>query len=106
MKLFKFNEMKDGWFVGHFSPSCFNTDKFEVCYKTHKKGEQWDTHFHAIATEINLLIQGRMTINSELLIGGDIFVIEPYEISSPVFLEDCTLIIIKTPSIPNDKYLC
>mgnify|MGYP003442867589 CR=1 FL=1 len=95
--------MKDGWFVGNFSPTAFSTNLFEVCYKTHQKGELWDTHYHEFSTEINLLISGKMTINGIELNAGDIFTIEPYYIAAPIFLEDCTLIIIKTPSIPGDK---
>jgi len=39
MKITKFNEYKNGWFIGNFSDTAFKTDKFEVCYKTHKKDE-------------------------------------------------------------------
>ena len=35
---------------------------------------------------------------------GDIFILEPFEIADPEFLEDCDLVIIKTPSLPGDKY--
>ena len=36
---------------------------------------------------------------------GDIFVIEPNETVDPLFLEDTELIIAKTPSEPNDKFI-
>jgi hypothetical protein len=36
---------------------------------------------------------------------GDIFVIYPKEIADPIFLEDCYLCVIKTPSIVGDKIL-
>ena len=29
MKIFKLNDMKDGWFVGNFEPTAFNTSEFE-----------------------------------------------------------------------------
>ena len=99
------SEMKDGWFVGDFIPSAYKTSYFEVCYKKHKKNEKWDTHYHKKSIEINYLISGEMIINETKLTAGDIFLIEPYFISTPTFLEDCTLIIIKTPSIIGDKFV-
>jgi len=46
-----------------------------------------------------------MKINDTLLVEGDLFLIEPYEISVPEFLTDCELIVVKTPSIKGDKYI-
>lgn len=105
MKVDNIKFMKDGWFVGDFEPSAFKTSEFEICYKFHHKGEKWDTHFHKKATEVNLLLEGRMVIQDTLLEAGDIFTLYPFEIADPDFLEDCTLIVIKTPSIPGDKYV-
>ena len=42
MQIYKLEDMKGGWFVGNFSPSAFQTEGFEVCYKKHHKGEKWD----------------------------------------------------------------
>lgn len=105
MKIDKMSNMVGGWFVGDFDPSVYKTDQFEVCYKQHYKGEVWDNHYHKVATEINYLIRGEMKINDTLLSQGDIFLIEPYEISIPDFLTDCELIVVKTPSIKGDKYI-
>ena len=80
MKIFKFNEMKGGWFVGNFTPSAYKTEEFEVCYKEHKKGETWPVHYHKIATEINLLVTGKMLIQNTIVNSGDIFLLEPGEI--------------------------
>lgn len=35
---------------------------------------------------------------------GDIFIYEPFDVADVTFLEDTNLIIIKTPSLPGDKY--
>lgn len=105
MYIRRMEEMKGGWFVGNFEPSMFRTQDFEVCYKEHKKGEQWDVHFHKIATEINYLVRGKMTIQGRELTSGDIFVILPGEVADPVFLEDCDVVIVKVPSLIGDKYL-
>lgn len=61
-------------------------------------------HYHKKSTEINILIRGKMQIQDQILIEGDVFIFQPYEIADPVFLEDCEVLIVKTPSIPGDKY--
>jgi mannose-6-phosphate isomerase-like protein (cupin superfamily) len=104
MQVYNIEDMKGGWFVGSFHPTVY-VAPFEVCYKYHKKGEVWDTHFHKRATEINLLVRGKMTINDVQINEGQIFVIEPYYVSEPVFLEDCELVVIKTISDEKDKYI-
>jgi len=71
----------------------------------HSKGEFWPPHIHKIATEINLLVSGEMVIDSVVLKKGDVFIIEPNQVADPKFLTDCELVVIKTPSIPNDKYI-
>ena len=105
MKVFKLKDMKDGWFVGDFDPTTYKTSNFEACYKEHFKGEKWDSHYHKEGTEINLLIKGKMKIQDQILESGDIFVIPPYEIADPEFIENCKLIILKTPSNTKDKYV-
>ena len=104
MKILNIKDMIGGWFVGDFEPSALRTKDFEVCYKFHPKGEEWPTHYHKIATEINYLISGKMTIQGKTLQTGDIFILEPSEIADPCFLEDCELIVVKSPSVIGDKY--
>lgn len=104
MKILKLKDMKGGWFVGNFEPTAYKTDLFEVSYKIHPKGENWDHHYHHTVTEINLLINGKMNLQGKELSSGDIFILNPYEIANPIFLEDCYIICVKTPSI-NDKIL-
>lgn len=93
-----------GWFVGNFEPSVYKTDQFEVGVLFHPKGEKWPKHFHKEAVEINVLISGKMVLNGEELTPGNIFLIEKNEIVEPEFLEDCTIICVKSPSVPGDKY--
>jgi quercetin dioxygenase-like cupin family protein len=105
MEILKMKDMKGGWFIGNFAPTAYKTEQFEVCYKHHIKGEKWDTHYHKEGTEINYLIKGKMIIQNKQLNEGDIFILKPYEIADPIFLEECTVLIIKTPSIPGDKFI-
>lgn len=102
MKIMRIEAMKEGWFVGAFEPTAYHTNQFEVNYRIHPKGQVWDTHYHTEVTEINLLIKGKMTLQNKELTSGDIFILEPWEIADPVFLEDCEMICVKTPS-KNDK---
>jgi len=97
--------MMGGWFIGNFEPTAYKTDQFEVCYKHHVKGEKWDAHYHKEGTEINYLVKGKMIIQNKELNTGDIFILKPYEIADPIFVEDCTVLIVKTPSVSGDKYI-
>jgi quercetin dioxygenase-like cupin family protein len=105
MKKFRYDQMKGGWFVGNFEPSVFKTKNFEVGYLKHKKGDMWDKHYHKHATEINLIVRGRVKVNDEIYSKGDIFIIEPNETIDPLFLEDTEVVVVKAPSILNDKYI-
>jgi mannose-6-phosphate isomerase-like protein (cupin superfamily) len=104
MKITKLEKYFRGWFIGNFEPTCYKTEDFEVGLLTHKKGEFWAPHIHKISTEINLLVEGEMIMNDEKINKGDIFIIEPNEIATPIFLTDCKVLVIKTPSLPGDKY--
>lgn len=104
MKIHQIDEMTRGWFIGNFVPSVLKTELFEVGYLTHKKGEFWPKHFHVVATEINLLVKGRMTVSGRLINPGEIFIFEPGDIADPEFHEDCELVCIKIPSVIGDKY--
>lgn len=99
----KLQETSGGWFVGDFEDAVYKTTNFEASLKIHKKGEQWETHFHRFLDEINLVISGRIRIQGQEFSKGDIFVMEPNEISDPVFLEDCVIVCLKSPRIRGDK---
>lgn len=103
MKIYNFSSMKGGWFIGNFEPTAYKTENFEVSYKIHPKGESWDLHYHEKITEINLLVKGKMIMQNKILEAGDIFVVEPYEISDPKFIEECHIVCVKTPGITMDK---
>jgi len=105
MKIYKIDDMTRGWFIGDFEPSVLRTKDFEVGVLTHKKGEYWAPHYHEFSDEYNLLIKGKMIIQKKELNEGDIFIIEKNEVADPDFLEDCTVLVIKTPSVPGDKII-
>lgn len=98
------DQMMRGWFIGNFEPSVYKTSNFEVGYLRHKRGEIWEPHYHKYSREINYLIRGKMIVRGVICSAGDIFTLEQSEVADPQFLEDCELICVKIPSIPNDKY--
>lgn len=104
MDISNIEKMKGGWFIGNFEPSVFKTELFEVGTKLHKKGEKWPVHFHKKATEITYVVKGKMKIQNKIVSSGDIFLIKPYEVADPEFLEDTYVLVVKTPSCLEDKY--
>jgi len=106
MKITKLTDYKAGWFVGNFEPTAHKTKDFEVGTTIHPKGSEWPKHYHKKSREINYLIRGKMLIQDQEIVGGDVFVFEPYEVADPIFLEDCEVLVIKTPSVPGDKFEC
>jgi len=104
MNITKITDYVRGWFIGNFEPSLLKTKDFEVGVLTHKKGEHWAPHYHKESIEYNVLISGKMTVQEKELNSGDVFVFQKGEIADPIFLEDCTLVVVKVPSIPSDKF--
>lgn len=105
MKVFSLNEMKGGWFIGKFEPSCFHTSGFEVGSKRYVKGDSEPAHIHRVATEITLIMTGRVRMNGRELAAGDIVLLEPGEGTSFEALEDSVTVVVKSPSVPGDKFL-
>ena len=97
--------MKGGWFIGNFEPSAYKTKDFEVGFTKHKKNASWDKHYHKKATELTLIIKGKLKINNDVYSVGDIFIVYPNEIVDPTFLEDVEFIVVKIPSDVNDRYI-
>lgn len=102
MKIDSIDDMIGGWFVGNFEPTAYKTSEFEVSYKVHPKGQEWDVHYHTDVTEVNLIVRGKMKIQGKILEKGDIFTLLPYEIADPEFIKDTEIVCVKTPS-KNDK---
>lgn len=104
MRLFKLDEMIKGWFVGNFSPSAFKSNAVEVAIKCYKKGEFEERHFHKIATELTVIIKGKVMMNGKTFKDGDIIVIEPNESTDFKVLEKSITAVVKVPSVKNDKF--
>lgn len=105
VEIYNIKDFKGGWFIGNFEPSLIRTEGFEVGVNFHPSGSYWAPHYHKVATEITYLMSGRMEICGKTIEAGQLFVIPPLEPAAPIFLTDCHVVIVKTPSVPGDKYL-
>ena len=104
MKTYNIKDMKHGWFIGNFEPSMLKTDQFEVGHHFWKEGTSPVLHKHNVLTEYNYIVKGCVRIpGDQLLYAGSMFVFEPGDVSDISFMTDTELIVIKVPSIPNDK---
>jgi quercetin dioxygenase-like cupin family protein len=105
MKKAQLDDMFKGWFVGDFNPTAFSTDQCEVAVKSYKEGDSDAAHYHKLAHEITLVLNGTVSMLDQTWQSGDIVVIEPGEVSSFTALTDATLVVVKVPGAKDDKYL-
>lgn len=105
MKKFRLADMKGGWFIGDFFPTCLKTDKFEVACKYYKKDDKEKKHVHKIATEITLIAKGLIKMNGITYSAGDIIFLDPGDASDFQVLEDTMTVAVKVPSVIGDKHL-
>lgn len=95
----------NGWIVGDFSPSVIRTSEVEVGIKNFLFGEKEPDHYQSLATEVTFVLSGRIRMGSEFLAAGEGLLVRPEEALDFEALEDCLIIAIKFPSLPNDKVL-
>lgn len=94
-----------GWFVGDFEPTLLKCAQVEVCVKRLPKGSTEPVHYQQSATEYTLVVSGRCRIGSLTLVQDDILTIPPGQAAGFEALTDVTLVIVKAPSLPNDKII-
>lgn len=104
MQIFNINDMKGGWFVGDFEPSVFKNPFFEVAHHVHKKGKG-QLHVHKVTTELTYIVEGEMIVSGKHLKTGDMWIYEKNEIADVENLTDVSLVVVRWPSVPSDKYL-
>ena len=101
-----------GYLCGAFLPksSPLYTEKLEVAWKEIGPQIENPEHYHKEADELTIVIEGSLKekIDGELieLKSGEFILIKSGSIGSTVWAEEgTTIIVVKAPSIPNDKYL-
>jgi mannose-6-phosphate isomerase-like protein (cupin superfamily) len=105
MKVDDLNKMVNGWFIGDFSPSIYNTDSFEVAIKRYPAGAVEKLHYHKIATEFTCVVEGIVSFNDNVYKKNDIITIYPNEIVLFKSITDSITCVVKIPSVKDDKYL-
>jgi len=101
----RLDEMVKGWFVGGFAPAAHGTDACEVALKRYAAGDREAAHVHRVATEITLVLSGRVRMNGREWGEGDIVVLAPGEPTDFEALTDAVNVVVKTPGALNDKYV-
>ena len=97
-------EMVGGWLVGSFYPSILASKGFEVAVKEMKAGEIAKWHVHKKATEITFIIEGTASMNDLQLKKNEMLLLEPGQGASFTAITDVKTLVIKTPSVANDKF--
>ena len=105
MRTDKLENMIKGWFVGAFSPAVYNTNDVEVGVKRYVKGDRESAHYHKIATEVTVIIEGNVRMNGRCYGAGEIIVLEPGDISDFIADEDAITVVVKHPGALEDKYV-
>lgn len=105
MKTAKLDDMVKGWFVGNFEPTLYRTNDCEVAVKEYHAGDYEESHYHKIATEITVVINGRVKMNGVEYSSGDIIIEEPGEVTDFEALTDATNVVVKIPGANDDKYV-
>ena len=105
MRNARLENMIKGWFVGSFSPSMYQTQSCEVAVKHYTAGDYEEKHFHKIATEITVVVSGRIRMAGRTWGEGDIIVLDPGEETDFEALTDCINVVVKLPGATNDKYI-
>ena len=105
MKTARLDNMIKGWFVGNFDPTLYRTNDVEVAVKSYRAGDAEDAHYHKIATELTVVISGRVCMNGTEYGKGDIIIMEPGDATDFIALTDAVNVVVKIPGASNDKYV-
>ena len=103
MKSYRLEDFVKGWIVGNFEPSLFINKTVEVGVKNFQAGEREASHKQLIATEITIVTAGEILMGGITFSKGDIALIPPGEFADFLSITDSTLVVLKFPSIPDDK---
>jgi Uncharacterized conserved protein, contains double-stranded beta-helix domain len=105
MKTEHLDSMVKGWFVGNFEPSLYKTNDCEVAVKSYKAEDYEEEHYHKIATEITVIVKGRVKMFDREFSEGDIIVVEPGDSTDFSAVTDSINVVVKIPGANNDKYI-
>lgn len=105
MRTAKIKDMKKGWFVGNFTPSLYKTEAVEAAVKQFKAGEVEPSHYHKIATEITVVVSGKVRMFNKVWESGEIIIADPGDRTDFDAITDTILTVVKIPGVLHDKYM-
>ena len=105
MKIEKIDNMFKGWLIGDFNPSIYQTSDFEVAVQEYKKNQIEKPHFHKVAHEVTMVLNGQISMNKKIFNEGDIILVYPNEIVEFKALKKSKTLVVKFPSVKKDKFL-
>lgn len=98
-------EFHKGWLVGNFHPNLMNSTEVEVGVKFFQAGEREDMHYQKIATEHSVIVYGKARLGDLIVEPGTIVTVAPGVACDFEAIEETALVVIKSPSLPDDKIL-
>jgi len=105
LERFPLSSFTKGWFVGNFSPTLLPTEAVEVAVKEYRAGESESSHHHKVATEITVIVSGRVRMAGEEIGAGEIIRIAPGQSTDFTALSDAVTVVVKLPCVTGDKYV-
>lgn len=105
MRVFRLEKFTKGWFVGDFDPVIVRTGGVEVAIKEYQGSDCEAPHHHRVATELTAVVSGRVKMFDQEFGAGDIVEVLPHESTGFQALTDAVTVVVKIPSVSNDKYL-
>lgn len=93
-----------GWFVGPFAPAALATDACEVAVKRYRAGDLEAAHVHRLATELTVVVSGRIRMAGREHGPDAIVAVAPGDATDFACLEDAVTVVVKVPGIPGDKH--
>lgn len=104
MDILNLQDMVKGWCIGNFEPCIYKTELFEVAIKQYKENEEEKSHYHKIATEYTIVVEGIVEFNGKEYKENSILVINPNEVIKFKSITKSKTVVIKIPSSIGDKF--
>jgi quercetin dioxygenase-like cupin family protein len=105
IKKYSLDDYTGGWVIGNFVPTLYRNENVEIAIKTFKKGTKEPSHKQRIATELTIVVEGKVMLGSITGLKNDIIEIPPGIYADFEAIEESVVVCIKFPSIPGDKVL-
>ena len=101
-----------GWICGHFYPkeSIFHRHDVEICVKVLPTEMTEELHYHLCSFEFLIVLSGKVEYEIEgdlhMLVPGSFYILHPGNTEHITqVVEECTILAVRLPSIPNNKIM-